>query len=77
MQPQPFSEILKELSEDELCLLYGIINCVPPKTLTAEIPISLFGTFKRDRLKKKLMSANIHVKPEFLEVYKGLLSKIK
>lgn len=73
---QTISEKINNLTDDELCLLYGIVNYTHPKILTAEIPVSLICSIKYKRLKHKLMSAKIHIKPEFLGLYDGLLKKI-
>jgi hypothetical protein len=73
---QTLSEKINNLTDDELCLLYGIINYVPPKILTVEIPLSLICSIKYKRLKHRLMSAKVHIKPEFNELYDGLLQKI-
>ncbi len=73
---QTISEKINNLTDDELCLLYGIINYVPPKILTVEIPLSLICSIKYKKLKHKLISAKIHIKPEFNKLYDGLIQKL-
>jgi len=72
-----FSEKIKSLTEDELCLLYGIINYIPPKIISYDISISLIGFLKRKKLDKKLIDAKVHILPQFQELYNNLIKKLK
>ena len=70
-------EKVRSLSEDELSLLWGIINVIQPKILSATIDVSIFSSIKYSHLHKRLQYAEQHIKPEFKDIYQSLVSKLK
>jgi len=68
---------IKSLTEDELAMLWGIINEMHPKILTCNIDISIFPSIKHRFLIHRLECAAAHIKPEFKEIYDNLLRKMK
>lgn len=70
-------EKIKSLTEDELAMLWGIINELHPKILTCNLDISIFPSIKYRFLMHRLGHAAAHIKPEFKEIYDNLLMKMK
>jgi hypothetical protein len=72
----PFSEKINSLSEDELSMLYGIVNFLHPRCLSYELPLSLILCIKPNKLKQKIVSAKQNINPDFMDIYDGLIKKI-
>jgi len=69
---------LNSLSEDELLILWFCINKIDPPTLQGvDLVPSLFPTINHKRLMNRVAKAQHHIKPEYTEVFNGLISKLK
>ncbi len=70
-------EQLHSLSEDEITMLWGIINMGNPPVLTVEqLEPSLFPFIKDHKLKDRVIQFDKYVKPEYIELYNSLKSKL-
>ena len=67
-------EVLSLLTEDEVCMLLFIVNCVFPSL--PEVDIATIKKKKKDHLEAKLKGAKQAVKPEYLPIYESLLNKL-
>ena len=70
-------EQLQSLSEDEVTMLWGIINMGNPPVLTGqELEPTLFPFIKENKLKDRVIQFDKYVKPEYIELYSSLKSKL-
>lgn len=70
-------EQLHSLSEDEVAMLWGIINMGNPPVLAGqELESSLFPFIKDHKLKDRVIQFDKYVKPEYIELYNSLKSKL-
>ena len=68
---------LQSLSEDEVTMLWGIINMGNPPVLTGqELEPTLFPFIKENKLKDRVNQFDKYVKPEYIELYSSLKSKL-
>ena len=68
---------LQSLSEDEVTMLWGIINMGNPLVLTGqELEPTLFPFIKENKLKDRVIQFDKYVKPEYIELYSSLKSKL-
>ena len=68
---------LQSLSEDEVTMLWGIINMGNPPVLTGqELEPTLFPFIKENKLKVRVIQFDKYVKPEYIELYSSLKTKL-
>jgi hypothetical protein len=68
---------LQSLSEDEVTMLWGIVNMGNPPVLTGqELEPTLFPFIKENKLKDRVIQFDKYVKPEYIELYSSLKSKL-
>ena len=68
---------LQSLSEDEVTMLWGIINMGNPPVLTGqELEPTLFPFIKENKLKDRVNQFDKYIKPEYIELYNSLKSKL-
>ena len=68
---------LQSLSEDEVTMLWGIINMGNPPVLTGqELEPTLFPFITENKLKDRVIQFDKYVKPEYIELYSSLKSKL-
>lgn len=71
-------EQLESLTEDELAMLWFILNKVNPPVLNGvELESSLFVSIKHGRLMDRILQCAQHVKDEHRAVFTGLVNKLK
>lgn len=71
-------EQLESLTEDELAMLWFILNKVNPPVLNGvELESSLFVSIKHRRLMDRILQCAQHVKDEHRAVFTGLVNKLK
>jgi len=70
-------EQLHSLSEDEVTMLWGIINMGNPPVLAGqELEPTLFPFIKVHKLKDRVNQFDKYIKPEYIELYTSLKSKL-
>lgn len=70
-------EQLKSLSEDELAMLWFIINKSEPPVLRGqELEPSLFCSIKPHFLNDRIQQVERFVKSEFIDIYTSLCNKL-
>jgi hypothetical protein len=70
-------EQLKSLSEDEVAMLWGMINLGnPPVIKGVHMEPSLFPSIKNEMLKHRVLQFDKYVKPEYSEIYNSLKNKL-
>jgi len=68
---------LQSLSEDEVTMLWGIINILYTPVLNGqELETKLFPFIKENKLKDRVIQFDKYVKPEYIELYSSLKSKL-
>ena len=68
---------LQSLSEDEVTMLWGIVNMGNPPVLTGqELEPTLFPFIKENKLKDRVIQFDKYVKPEYIGIYTSLRSKL-
>jgi hypothetical protein len=68
---------LQSLSEDEVTMLWGIINMGNPPVLTGqELEPTLFPFIKENKLKDRVIQFDKYVNLEYIELYNSLKSKL-
>ena len=68
---------LQSLSEDEVTMLWGIINMGNPPVLTGqELEPTLFPFIKENKLKDRVIQFDKYVNSEYIELYNSLKSKL-
>lgn len=71
-------EQLKSLTDDEMSMLWFIINKVNPQVLmNVELEPELFTSIRHKKLIDRIMKCKVHVKPEHMPVFDGLIGKLK
>lgn len=69
---------LESLTEDELAMLWFILNKVNPPVIAGfELEPSLFVSIKHRRLMDRILQCAQHVKEEHHAVFTGLVNKLK
>jgi len=70
-------EQLKSLTDDELAMLWFIVNKVnPPVLANIEMEPILFTSINHRRLIDRVLKCKVHVKPEHMPVFDGLMNKL-
>lgn len=70
-------EQLKSLTDDELSMLWFIINKINPVILKdIELEPVLFTSINHKKLVERIMKCKVHVKTEHMSVFDGLVSKL-
>ena len=70
-------EQLRSLTEDEIAMLWGIINLgTPPVIANYQMDPELFPFIKDEKLKQRVIQFDKYVKPEYIELYNSLKSKL-
>ena len=70
-------EQLRSLTEDEIAMLWGIINLgTPPVIAGYHMDPELFPFIKDEKLKQRVIQFDKYVKPEYIELYNSLKSKL-
>jgi hypothetical protein len=68
---------LQSFTEDEVAMLWGIVNMGNPPVLTGQqMEPSLFPFIKGHKLKDRVIQFDKYVKPEYIEIYNSLKSKL-
>ena len=68
---------LHSLTEDEVTMLWGIVNMGSPPVLTGQqVDPELFPFIKDHKLKDRVIQFDKYVKPEYIELYNSLKSKL-
>ena len=73
-------EQLKTLTEDELSMLWFMINKINPPVLNipdVEFPPEVFTSIKNNHLLDRLEKCKQFIKPEKISVYESLAAKLK
>ncbi len=70
-------EQLNSLTDDELSMLWFIINKInPPILKDIEMEPVLFTSINHRKLIDRIMKCKVHVKIEHMPVFDGLMSKL-
>lgn len=70
-------EQLRSLTEDEIAMLWGIINLATPPVISSyQMDPELFPFIKDEKLKQRVNQFDKYVKPEYSELYNSLKSKL-
>jgi hypothetical protein len=72
-------EQLKTLNEDELSILWFMVNKVNPPVLNienVELPPSIFPSIKQNHLMDRIEKCKQFIKPEKISVYDSLVKKL-
>ncbi len=70
-------EQLHSLTEDEIAMLWGIVNLgVPPVIACYQMDPELFPSIRDDKLKQRVNQFDKYVKPEYSQIYNSLKSKL-
>jgi hypothetical protein len=70
-------EQLNSLTEDEMAMLWFIINKVhPPVLMNIEMEPTLFTSINHRRLVDRVLKCKVHVKPQHMPVFDGLMNKL-
>lgn len=70
-------EQLKSLTDDELSMLWFMINKInPPILKDIELEPVLFTSINHKKLMDRIMKCKVHVKPEHMTLFDGLTSKL-
>jgi hypothetical protein len=68
---------LHSLTEDEVTMLWGIVNMGNPPVLAGQqLEPSLFPFIKDHKLKERVIQFDKYVKPEYIGIYTSLRSKL-
>lgn len=67
---------LDSLNEDELALLWFIINKVTPTVMSWEMEPSLFCSINHTKLVNRIIQCEKFIKPEHMDKFTGLKSKL-
>lgn len=67
---------LKSLNEDEVALLWFIINKVNPSVMSWEMDPSLFCSIKHNRLVDRIRQCDKFIKPEHMDKFTSLKTKL-
>jgi len=68
---------LHSLTEDEVTMLWGIVNMGNPPVLSGQqVEPSLFPFIKDHKLKERVIQFDKYVKPEYIGIYTSLRSKL-
>ena len=68
---------LQSLSEDEVTMLWGIVNMGNPPVLSGQqVDPELFPFIKDHKLKDRVIQFDKYVKPEYIGIYTSLRSKL-
>ena len=68
---------LHSLTEDEVTMLWGIVNMGNPPVLAGQqLEPSLFPFIKDYKLKERVIQFDKYVKPEYIGIYTSLRSKL-
>ena len=67
---------LESLNEDELSLLWFIVNKVNPPVMSWEMEPRLFCSIKHNRLVDRIRQCEKHIKPEHMDKFTGLKLKL-
>jgi hypothetical protein len=68
---------LYSLTEDEVTMLWGIVNMGNPPVLTGQqVDPELFPFIKDHKLKDRVIQFDKYVKPEYIGIYTSLRSKL-
>lgn len=68
---------LHSLTEDEVAMLWGVVNMGNPPVLTGQqMEPELFPFIKDHKLKERVIQFDKYVKPEYIELYNSLKSKL-
>lgn len=71
-------EQLKSLTEDEVLMLWYIINKIEPAVMPGiELEPGLFTSVNREALLNRINKAKPLVKEEHIEIYNSIVSKLK
>ena len=69
---------LKSLTDDEIAMLWGIVNLVnPPVMQGVQMEPSLFPSIKHKMLMDRVMQCKKFLKQEHYEIFDGLVNKLK
>lgn len=70
-------EQLKSLDDNELIMLWFIINKINPVILKdIELEPVLFTSINHRKLMERIMKCKVHVKDEHMKVFDGLVNKL-
>lgn len=70
-------EQLHSLTEDETTMLWGIVNLGnPPVIKGIHMEPVLFTSIKNEKLRDRVIQFDKYVKPEYIEIYNSLKSKL-
>ena len=68
---------LYSLTEDEVTMLWGIVNMGYPPVLSGQqVDPELFPFIKDHKLKDRVIQFDKYVKPEYIGIYTSLRSKL-
>ncbi len=68
---------LYSLTEDEVTMLWGIVNMGNPPVLSGQqVDPELFPFIKDHKLKDRVIQFDKYVKPEYIGIYTSLRSKL-
>jgi len=68
---------LYSLTEDEVTMIWGIVNMGNPPVLTGQqVDPELFPFIKDHKLKDRVIQFDKYVKPEYIGIYTSLRSKL-
>jgi hypothetical protein len=68
---------LYSLTEDEVTMLWGIVNMGNPPVLSGQqVDPELFPFIKDHKLKERVIQFDKYVKPEYIGIYTSLRSKL-
>ena len=68
---------LQSLSEDEVTMLWGIVNMGNPPVLAGQqLEPVLFPSIKDHKLRERVIQFDKYVKPEYIGIYTSLRSKL-
>jgi hypothetical protein len=68
---------LYSLTEDEVTMLWGIVNMGNPPVLSGQqVDPELFPFIKDHKLRERVIQFDKYVKPEYIGIYTSLRSKL-
>jgi hypothetical protein len=68
---------LYSLTEDEVTMLWGIVNMGNPSVLSGQqVDPELFPFIKDHKLRERVIQFDKYVKPEYIGIYSSLRSKL-
>ena len=68
---------LQSLTEDEVSMLWGIVNMGnPPVLADHQMEPVLFPSIKDHKLRERVIQFDKYVKPEYIGIYNSLKSKL-